>query len=298
MPNCTFKIARRDSAEYQMVTTGPDGTALVEGLEEDWYQVSENKAGDGHLIDGTVRDVQLVTGKTTTLRYVNFVKPSLTIKRIDEATGQGLDNAVIRVWREGVDEHQDYTTQGGGYIRLADLEPGFLLCQEIKSPAGFVLDNTVHRIELKAGEEHRDVTTGANGIITESLKPGYIQIKELPYEGYTILNPEQEILVERGKVATAYFENEPENPITKAKEGAPLGGAIFKIYNNKMELVDTITTDTANGISVSKPLPLGVYGIKETASPEYYFTDGKMFYAEIKAHNDLIKFKVKTPLWS
>lgn len=45
MPNCIFKVARRDSAEYQMVTTGPDGTALVEGLEEDWYQVSEHKAG-------------------------------------------------------------------------------------------------------------------------------------------------------------------------------------------------------------------------------------------------------------
>ena len=164
-----------------------------------------------------------MAGKTTTLRYVNFVKPSLTIKRIDEATGRSLDNAVIRVWREGVDEHQDYTTQGGGYIRLTDLEPGFLLCQEIKSLAGFVLDDTVHRIELKAREEHRDVATGANGIITESLEPGYIQIKELPYEGYTILNPEQEILVERGQGSNSVFRERAGKPHHQGEGGRSPG---------------------------------------------------------------------------
>lgn len=64
-----------------------------------------------------------------------------------------------------------------------------------------------------------------------------------------------------------------------------------------MELVDTIATDSANGLAVSKPLPLGVYGIKETKSPEYFFTNGEMFYAEIKVHGDLVKFKVKnTPV--
>ena len=359
VPNCTFKVSRRDSAEYIMVTTGPDGTVLVEGLEEDWYQVVEVKAADGTIIDGTIRDVELVAGTTTTLRYTNYRKPTLTIQKIDEATGRGLDGAVIRVWREGVDEYQDYTTQGGGYIRLTDMEPGFILCQEIRSPAGFVLDDTVHRIELKAGEnhqftiknrstpvltlrkideqtlkgiegvtfrfskdgEHRDVTTGPDGIIKEALEPGwwsyqeiscpdsylldgtvghvelvsgedkeivvknrhkpslrivktdsatkqpmagvhftlsykdgaplgeyvtdqngeiyleninpgYVQIKELPYEGYIALNPEQEILVEWGKVAEAYFENEPENPILIKKidtNGRPIEGCVIQV---------------------------------------------------------------------
>ena len=424
VPNCIFKVARRDSAEYQMVTTGPDGTALVEGLEEDWYQVSEHKAGDGHLIDGTVRDVQLVAGKTTTLRYVNFTKPSLAIQKIDEATGRGLDNAVIRVWREGVDEHQDYTTQGGGYIRLTDLEPGFILCQEIKSPAGFVLDDTVHRIELKAGEEHRltiknqsiprltlrkideqtlkgiegvtfrfskdgehrDVTTGKGGIITESLEPGwwsyqeiscpdsyllndevghvqlvagktttlryvnftkpslrivktdsatkqplegvhftlaykdgtplgeyvtdqkgeiylenitpgYIQIKEMPFEGYIALNPEQEILVEWGKVATAYFENEPENPILIKKidtEGRPIEGCVVQVLTSNSGFVAELKTGR-NGYAVCTGVKPGWYLVKEIYV-EGHILDDTPKQVELKAGEPAVVELVNKPL--
>lgn len=365
---------------------------MVEGLDEDWYQVVEVKAADGTLIDDTIRDVELVAGTTTTLRYLNYRKPTLTIQKIDEATGRGLDNAVIRVWREGVDEYQDYTTQGGGYIRLTDLEPGFILCQEVKSPAGFVLDGQVHRIELKAGEnhqlsiknssvpiltlrkideqtlagiegvtfrfskdgEHRDVTTGKNGIIKESLQPGwwsyqeiscpdayilneevgyvelvagenkeivvknqhkpslrivktdsatkqplggvhftlaykdgtplgeyvtdangeiyleniqpgYIQIKELPYEGYIALNPEQEILVEWGKVATAYFENEPENPILIKKidtEGRPIEGCVIQVLTINGGFVAELKTGR-NGYAICTGLEPGWYLVKE-----------------------------------
>ena len=81
------------------------------------------------------------------------------------------------------------------------------------------------------------------------------------------------------------------------KDGAALKGAKFEIYNNKMELVDTIITEGKNGVATSKGLPLGVYGIKEISAPDYYITDGEMFFAEIKIHDDLIKFKVEnTPV--
>ena len=58
-----------------------------------------------------------------------------------------------------------------------------------------------------------------------------------------------------------------------------------------MELVDTIKSDR-NGLCSSDYLPLGVYGIKEVSSPDYFITDGEMFYAELKIHDDLVKFKV------
>lgn len=424
VPNCTFKVSRRDSAEYRMVTTGPDGTVLVEGLEEDWYQVVEVKAADGTLIDDTIRDVELVAGTTTTLRYLNYRKPTLTIQKIDEATGRGLDNAVIRVWREGVDEHQDYTTQGGGYIRLTDLEPGFILCQEVKSPAGFVLDDTVHRIELKAGEnhqlsiknsaipvltlrkideqtlkgiegvtfrfskdgEHRDVTTGKNGIITESLAPGwwsyqeiscpdayilneevgyvelvagenkevvvknqhrpslriiktdsatqqplegvhftlsykdgtplgeyvtdrkgeiylenitpgYVQIKELPFEGYIALNPEQEILVEWGKVAEAYFENEPENPILIKKidtDGRPIEGCVLQVLTIDGGFVAELKTGR-NGYAVCTGVKPGWYLVKEIYV-EGHILDDTPKQVELKIGEPAVVELVNKPL--
>ena len=58
-----------------------------------------------------------------------------------------------------------------------------------------------------------------------------------------------------------------------------------------MELVDTIKSDR-NGLCTSEYLPLGVYGVKEVSSPDYFITDGEMFYAELKIHDDLVKFKV------
>jgi hypothetical protein len=87
------------------------------------------------------------------------------------------------------------------------------------------------------------------------------------------------------------------NDFTKDRKGAALANAKFEIYNNKMELVDTVKTEGRNGIATSAYLPLGVYGIKEVSSPDYYFTDGEMFYAELKIHDDLVKFRVEnTPV--
>ena len=77
------------------------------------------------------------------------------------------------------------------------------------------------------------VTDQKGEIYLENITPGYIQIKELPFEGYIALNPDQEILVEWGKVATAYFENEPENPIIIKKidtEGRPIEGCVVQVH--------------------------------------------------------------------
>lgn len=227
VPNCTFKVSRRDSAEYVMVTTDAKGQVLVEDLYEDWYQVFETRVADGYVLSTEVKDVQLEAGKTTKLQFVNYRKPTITIRKIDEATGLGLDNAVIRVWREGVDEYQDYTTSDGGYIRLTNESPGFVLLQEQRAPIGFLLSDEIHRIELMPGQHHeftmknkslpkltlrkideqtlegiegvtfrltkdgefRDVTTGKNGVITAQLSPGWWTYVETSVPDEWILNP-------------------------------------------------------------------------------------------------------------
>lgn len=68
-------------------------------------------------------------------------------------------------------------------------------------------------------------------------------------------------------------------------------GAKFEIYNRHLKVVDTIITDS-RGVATSKDLPVGIYGVKEVEAPEYYHTDGKVFYAEIKTSDDLVRFEV------
>jgi len=66
---------------------------------------------------------------------------------------------------------------------------------------------------------------------------------------------------------------------------------VFEIYDSKLKVVDRITSDK-RGVALSKELPVGTYGIKEISAPDYYYTDGELFYAEIKHHEDLIRFEV------
>ena len=229
VPNCTFRVSRRDSADYIEVTTGNDGTVLVEGLYEDWYQIVETRAADGVIISDEIKDIETKAGTTSTVQFVNFKQPTLTIQKISAKDGRGLDGAVIRIWREGVDEYHDYTTTGGGYIRLNNQNPGTIICKEIKSPSGFVLSDEEHRLLLEPGGNHqliiknyalpeltlrkvdeldpskgiegvtfrltkdgefRDVTTGPNGIIKESLSPGMWTYQEISVPSNYLLNSE------------------------------------------------------------------------------------------------------------
>ena len=157
----------------------------------------------------------------------------------------------------------EYTTDNRGIIEFPkEVQAGKYKLKEVKAPAGYVLDEMPKTIEVKAGE---------------TLE---LEIPNKPMRGQI-------------QIVKTAAEN---NTITRDKTGALLEGAVFEIYNTRLEVVDRITTDS-RGLAVSKELPMGVYGIKETASPEYYFTDGKMFYAEVKVHGDLVKFKVKnTPV--
>lgn len=97
LEGAVIRVARRGSSEYTEVTTGKDGTALLEGLEEDWYQVQEIRSPEGYILDSTVRDVELVAGKAATVVLTNSKEPSLTIRKVDAETGDPLPGAVFRV---------------------------------------------------------------------------------------------------------------------------------------------------------------------------------------------------------
>ena len=111
--------------------------------------------------------------------------------------------------------------------------------------------------------------------------------------------------LESGKLIDLVWENEPErgqiqiikqsaeyNDTTKLPEGSALEGAVFEIFDLNNEVLDTITTD-ARGVATSKLLPLQIVGIREVQAPEHYLLNGKVFWAEIKKHGDVVKFVVE-----
>ena len=151
LEGAVIRVARRGSSEYTEVTTGKDGTALLEGLEEGWYQVQEIRSPEGYILDSTVHDVELIAGQTATVVLTNSKEPGLTIKKVDAETGDPLPGAVFRVTMPngGI---KDVTTDENGIAHLIDLESGEIIVKEIRAPEGYLLDETEHHVRLESGK--------------------------------------------------------------------------------------------------------------------------------------------------
>ena len=210
-----------------------------------------------------MREIELVGGKTTTVEWKNTALGTLRIIKVDADTGKPLYGATFLLYDSRDNLLGEYTTDQNGLIVFGtSLQAGKYKLKEIKAPEGYVLDETVRTITVKSG-----TTTEIE--IENELQVGNIQI----------------VKVSNGK-----------NEVTGDKKGDGLSGAVFEIYDEDLNLVDKIETD-GRGIATSDDLPLGKYIIKEVEAPRYYFTDGKPFYAEIKTHGDLVRFRVEnTPI--
>ena len=151
LEGAVIRVARRGSSEYTEVTTGKDGTALLENLEEDWYQVQEIRSPEGYILDDTVHDMELTAGKTATVVLTNSKEPGLTIQKVDAETGDPLPGAVFRVTMPN-GAVKDVTTDENGIARLIDLDAGEIIVKEIRAPEGYLLDETEHHVRLESGK--------------------------------------------------------------------------------------------------------------------------------------------------
>ena len=152
LPGAVFRVSRRGSSEYVDVTTGSDGTVLLENLEEDWYEVSELRSPTGYAASDAHYDVELIPGKTTTLTVENHRRPGLFLEKIDAETGERLAGAVFRVIRRSGGESVDVTTGANGTVLVDNLEPGWYEVYEFRSPDGYTPDRTHYDIELISGK--------------------------------------------------------------------------------------------------------------------------------------------------
>ena len=103
-------------------------------------------------------------------------------------------------------------------------------------------------------------------------------VREIKTGDTYVLNEEpQTVILTQDQITDIQFENEKikgkieitkisadDNKLTGENKGTKLDGAIFEIYNEKEELVDTITIE--KGIGTSKLLEKGKYFIKEQNS--------------------------------
>ncbi|MCI8652863.1 MAG: hypothetical protein HFF11_04115 [Angelakisella sp.] len=253
-----IRVYDRNHREIGTFVTNRLGQILLSGMDggETLY-VQEVEALPGYELDETVHEVTLAWGQTSTVEILNKQKATLRIKKVDAETKAPIYGVVFNLYDSRNNLLGEYTTDQNGIIEFPqELPAGKYRLKEIKAE-GYVVDPTIRTIEVKSGET------------TE------VTIENRPM---------------RGKIQIIKKAAD-DNPITKDKSGALLEGAVFEVYNEKLEVVDTITTDS-KGAATTKALPLGTYGIKEVTAPEHYLLNDKVFYATLKVHDDLVRFEV------
>ena len=202
LEGAVFRLSLKDSAEYKEFTTGADGTILIENLEEDWYTVQEIRSPTNYILDDQIRNIQTKAGETTILRINNHRMPDLTIRKVDEQTGNGIPGVTLRVTKEGAKEYQDVTTGLDGVFVLENVTPGWYIITEQRTPETYILDQTPHYIEVKADQDTeivvknkakpslRIIKTDRTGFFSvDGLHVDYIVVREIEApDGYLLDN--------------------------------------------------------------------------------------------------------------
>ena len=258
LPDAVFRLFDDRRREIGTFTTNAAGEIFLADKPAGVYFLQEVRSPAGYLLDTTVRQIELISGHTTNIEWPNTPLGSLRIVKVDADTRQPLYNVEFELLDARNNILGRFTTDRHGLIVFTrNLAPERYYLRETRAAEGYLLDERRHPITIVPGQ-----TTEV--VIENRLMVGNIQIVKLAAQA---------------------------NPITGDRAGAALAGAVFEIVNERLEVVDTITTDN-RGIAVSRDLPLGRYALREITSPEFYLICGGVFYADIRVHGDLVRFEV------
>jgi len=256
--NVQFVVEKMNGERIGRYTTNSKGVIYIDELEDGWYTVTETKAAKGYKLDEEPHNVQVRNGRTEALTVYNRKTSSFLIHKIDSVTGQGIYGVTFLISDANRNPIMRETSDQNGYVYLnGELEDGKYYIQEIAVPDGYILDTQVKTFWVEYGSTSE---------ITWKNTPvrGQIQITK--------------------KSADA-------NPINGFAAGTLLSGATFEIRDKANNLVDTVVTD-ANGLAISKALPLGRYYVKEKIAPANYLINDSVLEAELEFAGQIVKLEM------
>ncbi|MCL2775092.1 MAG: SpaA isopeptide-forming pilin-related protein, partial [Oscillospiraceae bacterium] len=258
LANVEFMVTKFNGEQVGTFMTDSSGQITIEGLDEGSYFVKETKAVTGFELDETAYEVRINDGKRTTLELENTPLASVIIRKIDSETGKGIYGVKFLLY-DGLDNPiGQFISDDQGYVWIdRKLPEGKYKLRELETVAGYVLDDMPRTFYVSAGQT------------TE------ITFENSPAKGQILIT----------KRSADY------NEITEFAAGSLLSGATFEIVDTTGNVVDKVTSDS-KGVAASKPLPFGVYFIREIVAPKFYAVNTKEIWAEIKHNGDIVKFEV------
>jgi len=162
LDGAVFRLTDPTTGEFWEGTTVGGIVHLGEGdgsygnqLEkETTYILTEIKAPPGYVLDPSPREVVVAANNQLNICTVqNFLKPILTVIKLDELTNEPLTGASFRLWKtEGETWSETQVTDANGRIVWTNLDPGIYSLQEIDEPYGYFVDPARKEILLEGGD--------------------------------------------------------------------------------------------------------------------------------------------------
>ncbi len=229
-----FEVYDEKGNVVDKLKTDQNGEAVSKRLPIDQkYTVREIKTGDTYVLNEEPQTVTLKENQITDIIFTNEKKKGqIKVIKVDQDNNEiKLENVEFKVYDEkgNVVDTLKTDKNGEAVSKRLPIDQKYIV-QESKTLETYVLK-----------EEPQTV------ILTQD------QITDIQFENEKI----------KGKIEITKISAD-DNKLTGENKGTKLDGAIFEIYNEKEELVDTITIE--KGIGTSKLLEKGKYFIKEQNS--------------------------------
>ena len=254
-----FEIKYMNGKRIGTYTTNASGVINIDDLPNGWYTVVETKAADDYILDAEPHDVEVTDGEITRVTITNRKNSSFLIHKVDSTTGKGISGVTFLISDRYGRPLAQYVSDQNRYVYTDnnEFEDGKYFIREIAVPNGYVLDNEVKTFYVEYG--HTSSITWYNTPIQAQIQ--------------------------------VVKKSADDNPINGLPAGSLLEGAVFEIYDKAGNIVDTIKTDK-NGRAASKPLPLGLYTMRETVAPTYYTPNGTLMTAHLEFNGQIMTFEV------
>ena len=240
IPGATFTIRKIDSSTLTTETTDINGEIYLKEMDPGVYEIAEQSVPDDYLLDPVPQQITLEPNKLGVVQFQDYKKPSLTIQKIDAATGKPVEGARFHIiyasnhtFTGEINDLGEHYTGADGIIRLDKLRDGWYRIEEIQAPEGYRIQGT--------GVVECYIAAGTDKVIT---------VANMPLS--TILIQKMD-----------------------AESGKPLRGAWFRLkYLNEMTAMDGSTlgeyvTDEHGQIEIND-LDEGTYIIEEISAPAGY----------------------------
>ena len=152
LADATFRLFDDRRIEVGTFVTNSLGEIFAERLPAGTYFLQETRPPAGFMHDSTVRQIELIGGRTTTVEWPNVPLGSLRIVKVDAQTRAPLYGVTFELLNNTGASLGRFRTDRNGVIAFHNLTPGRYQVREVQALQGYLLDHRLHTVIVPEGE--------------------------------------------------------------------------------------------------------------------------------------------------